>query len=182
MIITWISMHQSKYVVQLQLSKNMDLFINNADNISYKLSCMKFAGIYSIFTALVNSLRPRVNRSPLANDIFKCIFLSEYELISPMISLKFVPKVGVNNIPALVQKMAWRQPGDKPLSGPMMVCLLTHICVTRPQSVKIKAQSEQATSHYFDPGGGGYFIDAYMCHSARRRYDMTTLWLWSNTD
>ena len=32
--------------------------------------------------------------------------------------------------------MAWRRPGDKPLSEPMMVCLLTHICVTRPQWVK----------------------------------------------
>ena len=33
--------------------------------------------------------------------------------------------------------MAWRRPGDKPLSGPMVVSLLTHICVTRPQWVKI---------------------------------------------
>ena len=57
------------------------------------------------------------------------------------ISLKFVPKGPINNIPALVQimawrRMAWRRPGDKPISGPMMVSLLTHICVTRPQWVK----------------------------------------------
>ena len=32
--------------------------------------------------------------------------------------------------------MAWRRPGDKPLSEPMMVISLTHICVTRPQWVK----------------------------------------------
>ena len=32
--------------------------------------------------------------------------------------------------------MAWRRTGDKPLSEPMMVSLLTHICVTRPQWVK----------------------------------------------
>ena len=32
--------------------------------------------------------------------------------------------------------MAWRRRGDKPLSEPMMVSLLTHICVTRPQWVK----------------------------------------------
>ena len=31
--------------------------------------------------------------------------------------------------------MAWRRPGDKPLSEPMMVRSLTHICVTRPQWV-----------------------------------------------
>ena len=38
-------------------------------------------------------------------------------------------------IPALVQIMAWRRPGDKPLSEAMMVNLPTHICVTRPQWV-----------------------------------------------
>ena len=43
----------------------------------------------------------------------------------------------INNIPALVQIMAWRRPGDKRLSEPMMVSLLTHICVTRSQWVKI---------------------------------------------
>ena len=32
--------------------------------------------------------------------------------------------------------MAWRRPGDMPLSELMMVSLLTHICVTRPQWVK----------------------------------------------
>ena len=32
--------------------------------------------------------------------------------------------------------MAWRRPGDTPLSEPMMVSYLTHICVTRPQWVK----------------------------------------------
>ena len=37
-----------------------------------------------------------------------------------------------NNIPALLQIMAWRRPGDKPLSELMMVSLLTHICVTQP--------------------------------------------------
>ena len=31
--------------------------------------------------------------------------------------------------------MAWRRPGDKPLSEPMMVRLPTHICVTQPQWV-----------------------------------------------
>ena len=34
------------------------------------------------------------------------------------ISMKFVPKGPINNIPALVQIMAWRRPGDKPLSEP----------------------------------------------------------------
>ena len=61
------------------------------------------------------------------------------------ISLKFVPKGPINNIPALVQIMAWRRPGNKPLSEPMMVRLPTHICVTRPQWVKIKVVNTIAT-------------------------------------
>ena len=83
----------------------------------------------------VNTLRPIQNGRYFADDIFKCIFLNENAWISLKISLKFVPKVRIYNIPALVQIMAWCRPGDKPLSEPMMVSLLTHICVTRPQWV-----------------------------------------------
>ena len=71
-----------------------------------------------------------------ADDIFKWIFLNENVWISIKISLKFVPHGSIYNIPALVQMMAWRRPGDKPLSGPMMVRLPTYICVTWPQWVK----------------------------------------------
>ena len=85
---------------------------------------------------LINSLRPRPNRRHFADDVFKRIFENENEWISPGISLTFVPKVRINNIPALFQIMAWHRPGDKPLSEPMMVCWQTHICVTRPQWVK----------------------------------------------
>ena len=37
----------------------------------------------------------------------------------------------------MVQIMAWRRPGDKPLSEPMMFSFPTHICVARPQWVKL---------------------------------------------
>ena len=82
-------------------------------------------------------LRPRQNWRHFADDIFKCIVLNENAWISLRISLEFVPKVRINNIPALVQIMAWGRPGDKPLSEPVMVSLLTHICVTLPQWVKV---------------------------------------------
>ena len=75
----------------------------------------------------VNSLRPRQNRGHFADDIFKCIFLNKNVWIAIKISLKFVPKGPVNNIPALVQIKAWRRPGDKPLSEAMLVSLPTHI-------------------------------------------------------
>ena len=41
--------------------------------------------------------------------------------------LKFVPKGLINNVPALVQVMAWRWTGVKPLCELMMVRLLTYI-------------------------------------------------------
>ena len=84
----------------------------------------------------INTLRPRQNRRYFADDIFKCISLNENVWIAINISLNFVPKGLINHIPALVQIMAWRRPGDKPLSEPMMISLPTHICVTRPQWVK----------------------------------------------
>ena len=86
----------------------------------------------------VNTLRPRQNGRRFAADTFKRIFFNENIRISIKISLKFVPKGSINNNPALVQIMAWRRSGDKPLSEPMMVSLLMHICVTRPQWVKNK--------------------------------------------
>ena len=81
----------------------------------------------------LSTLTPRQNCRRFADDTLKRIFLKLNVRISITISLKFVP---INNIPALVQVMAWRRPGDKLLSEPMMVSLLTHICVTRPQWVK----------------------------------------------
>ena len=83
----------------------------------------------------IDTLRPRQNRRHFADDIFKCILLNENVWIPIKISLKFVPQGPINNIPSLVQTMAWRRPGDKPLSGPMIGRLQTHICVTRPEWV-----------------------------------------------
>ena len=69
------------------------------------------------------------------DDIFKCIFVNENVLIWIQILLKFVHKGSINNIPSLIQIMACRRPGDKSLSESMMVSLLTHICIARPQWV-----------------------------------------------
>ena len=86
--------------------------------------------------SLINILRPRQNGRHFADNIFKCILLNENAWILLKISLKFVREVRINNIPALVQIMAWRRSDDKPLSEPKMVSLLMHICVTQPQWVK----------------------------------------------
>ena len=56
----------------------------------------------------------------LADNIFKCILLNENDRIPMQIVLKFVPMSPINNKAALVQVMAWRRTGDKPLPEPMM--------------------------------------------------------------
>ena len=88
---------------------------------------------YVAIGTFFNTLRPRQNRRHFADDIFRCNFFNENVSISIKISLKFVPKGPINNIPSLVQIMAWRRPGDKPLSEPIVVNLPTHVCFTRPQ-------------------------------------------------
>ena len=81
------------------------------------------AGLAGLKLMQFNTLRPRQNGRHFADDIFKRIFLNENVWIPIKISLKFVPKGPINNIPALVQMMVWRRPGAKPLSEPMMVSL-----------------------------------------------------------
>ena len=65
------------------------------------------------------------------SSAFSLLKMLDLNLIK--ISLKSVPKGPIDNMPLLDQIMAWRGSGDKPLSEPMMVSLLTHICDTRPQ-------------------------------------------------
>ena len=52
---------------------------------------------------------------------FRTMFMNEMFCTLIKMSLKFVPKVTIDNIPALVQIMAWRRIGDKPLSEPMHI-------------------------------------------------------------
>ena len=92
----------------------------------------------NLWNCIISTLRPRQNGHHFPG-IFKCIFLNENVWIVIKISLNFVPKGPINNISVLVQIMAWRRPGDKPLSEPMMVSLLMHICVTQPQWVNCEA-------------------------------------------
>ena len=59
------------------------------------------------------------------DDILKWIFLMKIYEFWLKISLKSVPRGQVNNIPAFVEIMAWCQPGDKPLSEPMKVLIMS---------------------------------------------------------
>ena len=68
---------------------------------------------------------------------FQMHLLNENVWIVIKISLKFVPQDPLNNIPVLVQIMAWRRPGDN-LSlylKQWWPILMMYICITRPQWV-----------------------------------------------
>ena len=56
----------------------------------------------------------------LTDDIFNDIFLNENSRIPIQISLKYVPRSPIGNKSALIQVMAGRRTGDKPLPEPMV--------------------------------------------------------------
>ena len=92
--------------------------------------------------SLINSLRPSDAITAFSQTTFSSAFswmkILEFWLIFHWNLFLRVPltRFTDTNIPALVQVMAWRHPGDKPLSEPMLISLPTHICVTQPQWVK----------------------------------------------
>ena len=105
---------------------------------------------YFYLVSHINILRPRQNGHRFTNIIFKCILLNENVWNLIKISLKIVPKGPINNIPALVQIMAWPQPCDKPwLYEAIMGRLPTHICVTRPQWLKPSSWTKCFWMHDF---------------------------------
>ena len=121
-----------------QANKAEIIFGKGSANTSwhYQVTEMSFISWAHTQSDLFNTLRPRQNGRHFPDDIFKWIFLNENVQVTIDISQKFVPRGPINNIPALVQIMAWRRPGDKPLSEAMMARSTTHICVIRPQWVK----------------------------------------------
>ena len=70
---------------------------------------------------ILNSSLHGQNDRHFADDIFKCIFMNENICTSIQFSLKSVPKHPTINKTALVQVMAWRRSGDKPLLEPIPI-------------------------------------------------------------
>ena len=76
----------------------------------------KFKNVFCQLVAIwslpqyVNILRPGQNGPHFPDNIFKWIFLNGMIWISIKISLKFVSRGPNNNIPALIQIMAWHHP------------------------------------------------------------------------
>ena len=78
---------------------------------------------YNVTNSLtsINWFPPGHNGPRSADDRFRCIFVNENICILIKISLKFLRKGSIDNKPALVEIMAWRQIDDKPLSEPMRI-------------------------------------------------------------
>ena len=70
----------------------------------------------------INSSFLGQNGHHFAADTFKCIFVNENFCNLIIISLKFIPKLPINNSPALVQIMAWRPVSDRPPRRPLSDC------------------------------------------------------------
>ena len=68
----------------------------------------------------VNSSWPGQNGHHFADEILRCIFVNGKACIVIKTSLKSVRKGPIDNNSALVQIMAWRRIGDKPLFEPML--------------------------------------------------------------
>ena len=105
------------------------------NNSNCDIGCM-YMNLLPTINDYFNSLWPRHICRHFPDDIFKYIFLNENEWIAINVSVKCFPKSVISNILALIEIIVWRHPGDKPSSQPVMVSLLTHICVTRPRWVK----------------------------------------------
>ena len=121
---TWISVDQD---LQCHMAPGVHNKLNPYIIIRLLIIITYVHWIISFILHVLNTFRPRQNGCHFADGIFKCIYLNKNVWISIKISFKFVPKGPINNIPGLIQIMAWCQPGDNPLSEPMMVKLLRHI-------------------------------------------------------
>ena len=62
-----------------------------------KLSCVGKDGVH-----IIQDIEAETNGRHFADDILKCISFNEIVGVSITISLKFVPKGPINNIPSLV--------------------------------------------------------------------------------
>ena len=91
-----------------------------------KTTTMSYAAGMDPLLTWLNTLRQRqiATISHKFSNAFSWIKMYEFRLRFQWNLFRFQ----INNIPALVQIITWRRPGYKPLSGPMVASLLTHIC------------------------------------------------------
>ena len=107
--------------------------------------------LHAYVEVLYKTLRPRQNGRHFPDDIFKCIIMNVNHRQFP------------DNFTALVQILAWRRSGDRRLSEPMIIILLTQICVTRLQWVNSLRPCDAFMRHH-------YFRKWLVASSATKHY------------
>ena len=125
-MVQWKQWHSKTVLPENYIYAHIHTYMYYSHSVWARFVRALFCCCYDISSLSLDILGPRQNGRHFADDIFKCILLNESFFLFK-IFLKFVPEGPSHTIPALVQIMAWRRPGDKPLSEPMMVNLLTHI-------------------------------------------------------
>ena len=85
------------------------------------------------------TMRPRQNcRNLILQMTYQNLLYCRKIVLFIQILLKIVSKGPIYNKPTLVQMMAWRWVGNKPLSDQWWPGLLMHKCITRPKWVNVK--------------------------------------------
>ena len=129
--------HQQTYnlVTELGIYWGWNYLCNSALLFRSRFTGMLIAGVLNStcpLLDLLDNLTNGQNGRHFADDIFRRIFLNEKFSILIRILLKFVHKGPIDNKWALIQVMAWRRTGDKPLSEPMPTHFTdAYICGTR---------------------------------------------------
>ena len=98
--------------------------------------------------------------------------MNENVRISIKISLRFVPKTPINNVPVLVQIMAWHRSGNKPLSERMMgyrnwYLDFGHCGVTNDLESSPQPEGEPKSRYQF-----------LFYHDASRHIKSMQIWVW----
>ena len=128
-VMVWCLRAPSHYLNQCWLTINEVLWYSPEGNsrvmlkislirICCKITCLKLPPYHFENNDLKHWGRDKM-ATTFANT-FKYKFVNGIGLISLKISLKFVPKGPVNNIPAVAEIMAWCRSCAKPLSEPIM--------------------------------------------------------------
>ena len=80
----------------------------------------------------INTFGWRKSWHQSADEILKCFFINEKYHIFIQISLRFIPKGPINNMPSMVQIMPWRHSDDNQLSDDSVVYWYIYIWNTQP--------------------------------------------------
>ena len=136
--IWWVCSYNIMWHIDLK-HRSLYLLLSNMNCSKHWTSCIFQSKIWALFIIFQNLTEVWCYLTHWGRNKMDAISQTTFSSAFPWMKMfEFrlkVPKGPITNIPALVQIMAWRRPGDKPLSEPMMVRLPTHMCVTRPQWV-----------------------------------------------